>query len=51
MKKYKVILETYVEAEDVLRAAFTANHKLDSLGDVQFQFEIVDVVEVEKVNG
>lgn len=50
MNKYKVILETYVEAEDTLPALFAAFHKLDPLGDVQFQFEVIDVQEVEKVN-
>jgi len=45
MKKYKVTFETYVEAEDNLRAFFAANHKLDPLGDVQFQFDVVDVEE------
>jgi len=48
MKKYKVTLETFVEAKDNLRAMFKANHKLDPLGDVQFQFDVVDVVEVSK---
>ena len=46
MKKYKVTLETFVEAKDELRAAFSANHKLEPLGDVLFQFDIVNVVEV-----
>jgi hypothetical protein len=43
MNKYKVILETYVEAEDVLSAMWKGFHKLDPLGDTQFQFEVIDV--------
>ena len=43
MNKYKVILETYVEAEDVLSALSKGFHKLDPLGDTQFQFEVIDV--------
>jgi len=45
MNKYKVILETYVEAEEVLSALYKAHHKLDPLGDTQFQFEVIDVHE------
>lgn len=43
MNKYKVILETYVEAEDALSALHKGFHKLDPLGDTQFQFEVIDV--------
>ena len=43
MNKYKVILETYVEAEDSVPALFAAFHKLDPLGDTQFEFEVIDV--------
>lgn len=43
MNKYKVILETYVEAETPLGAVFSAHHKLDPLNDVAYHFEVIDV--------
>jgi len=45
MNKYKVILKTYVEADSAIAAMFSAHHKLDPLGDTQFQFECIDVHE------
>lgn len=45
MNKYKVIMETYVEAEDVLGAMWKGWHKLNPLQDTQFQFEVIDVHE------
>jgi len=45
MNKYKVILETYVEAEEVLSALYKAHHKLERLSDTQFLCEVIDVHE------